>query len=56
MKSWSRYVNKHPYDSLEFALVDGDVGAIYSQGVRVFPTYMMIDSTGEILHGPLHTM
>jgi hypothetical protein len=56
MKSWTRYVRKHSYDNLDFALIDGDTRSIYSPGVRVFPTYMIIDRTGEILYGPVLTV
>jgi thiol-disulfide isomerase/thioredoxin len=56
MKPWLRYVKKHEYANLDFALMDGSTEAIYSPGVRVFPTYMIIDCSGEILHGPVHTV
>ncbi len=56
MKNWIRYLKRHPNDNIECALIDGDVRAVYSIGVNVFPTYLIMNMNGDVLFGPVHTI
>jgi thiol-disulfide isomerase/thioredoxin len=53
-KGWSKFLQAHNYHSIIHLLADQSLSLLYSPGVNILPTYLIIDNNGLPLHRPIN--
>lgn len=54
--SWLRYVRKYGSTELQFTLIMDSIEHVCPGLGRVYPTYLITDSNGNVVYGPTHTI